>query len=96
MVTEIQRFLGTANYYRCYIANIAQIAEPLYALIRRESKWIWSEKCEEAFQGLRSTLSRDPVVSAFPDWNKPFHIETDVAEQGYKLSLANKTKPLGK
>ena len=38
-VTELQRFLGTANYYLCYIENVARIAEPLYALTRRGSKW---------------------------------------------------------
>ena len=33
-VKELQRYLGLANYYRCYIHNFSAIAGPLYALTK--------------------------------------------------------------
>ena len=34
-VTELQRFLGMVNYYRCYLEDMSGIAEPLYRLLKR-------------------------------------------------------------
>ena len=81
-VSQLQRFLGTVNYYRYYIQNIASIAGPLYSLTRKGVKWDWDAGCEEAFQHLRRVLSGDPVTLAFPDWRQAFHIETDACGTG--------------
>ena len=34
-VTDVRSFLGTANYYRRYIQNFAEIAEPLVHVTRK-------------------------------------------------------------
>ena len=95
-VTELQRFLGTANYYRCYIKDTPQIAEPLYALTQKGGRWVWNKKCEEAFQCLRSTLSRDPTILAFPNWEEPFHIKADACGLGVGAVLGQMDKTTGK
>ena len=81
-VTQLQRFLGTVNYYRCYIPRIASTAEPLYSLTKKRAPWVWNDRCEQAFQELRSALSREPVTLAFPDWTDVFHIEADACSTG--------------
>ena len=81
-VTQLQRFLGTVNYYRCYILRIASTAEPLYSLTKKRAPWVWNDRCEQAFQELRSALSRGPVTLAFPDWTNVFHIEADACSTG--------------
>ena len=73
-VTQLQRFLGTVNYYRSCIRYLASITEPLYALTRKRVVWVWCAKCEEAFQQLRHELSKGPVTLSFPDWKEAFHI----------------------
>ena len=57
-VTELQRFLGTLNFYRSYIPGLAQLAAPLYALTEKRARWVWSDKCEDAFESLRPKLIR--------------------------------------
>ena len=37
-VTEVQKFLGFANYYRRFIKDFARIAAPLHMLVRKEQK----------------------------------------------------------
>ena len=61
-VAELQRFLGTANYYRCYIKNMYVIAEPLYRLLRKGQQWNWDEECQTAFEELRARLTNEPVT----------------------------------
>jgi len=34
-VTEVQAFLGKIKYYRCFIKNLADLANPLYMLLKR-------------------------------------------------------------
>ena len=42
-VKELQRFLGSLNYYRAYIPRLAQTAEPLYRLTKTgPSQWNYS------------------------------------------------------
>ena len=76
---ELQRFLGTANYYRSYIRNMAAIAEPLNKLTRKDTPWNWTVDCQLAFDTLRETLSTEPVVLRYPRWGQPFIVEADAS-----------------
>ena len=79
---ELQRFLGSLNYYRSYIPRLAQIANPLYQLTKKGEPWKWTQKCEEAFSKLRLSLIEEPITLAFPDWKKEFIVETDASSTG--------------
>ena len=53
-VATVQRFIGIASYFRCYIANFAQIAAPLHQLTQKGVKFDWNQECENAFASLKS------------------------------------------
>ena len=69
-VAELQRFLGTANYSRCYIENMSSIAEPLFNLMKRSKPWVWDGRCHKAFEHLRERLMEEPVPLAHTDWGR--------------------------
>ena len=48
-VFEIHSFLGLAGYYRRFIEDFSQIAAPMIRLTRKEVKFDWDDRCEEAF-----------------------------------------------
>ncbi len=52
-VKDIQKFLGLVNYYRQFIKDFASIARPLHDLVKKDQKWNWTEKQEEAFRELK-------------------------------------------
>ena len=52
-VKNVQKFLGLANYYYRFIEGFASIARPLYDLVKKDQKWNWTEKQEEAFRELK-------------------------------------------
>ena len=38
-VRDIRKFLGLANYYRCFVKNFAKVALPMNWLTRKDEKW---------------------------------------------------------
>ena len=95
-VAELQRFLGTANYYRCYIENMSGIAEPLYRLLKTGQQWNWNEECQTAFQELRARLTNEPVTLAHPAWNSEFYVEADASLVGVAAVLSQLDEETGK
>ena len=91
-VTELQRFLGTVNFYRSYIANMAQIASPLYGLTRKGAEWEWSKRCEQAFEVLRQKFTQEPMILVFPDWGVNFTIEAGASARGVAAVLSQRDR----
>jgi hypothetical protein len=50
-------------------------------LLKKEVKFSWNEKCEEAFHALRANLTTAPVL-AQPDTSRPFDVYCDASGTG--------------
>ena len=59
---EIRSFLGLAGYYRRFIEDFSRIAAPMTRLTRKEVKFEWDDRCEEAFQELKKRLTSAPIL----------------------------------
>jgi hypothetical protein len=77
-VCQIQRFLGLADYYRRFIPDFSRIAKPMTELLKKGAKFVWGQKCEDAFHTLRQHLTTTPVL-AQPDSGKPFDVYCDAS-----------------
>ena len=77
-VIELRYFLGLANYYRRFISGYFAIAAPLTELLKKNKTWLWSEECQEAFEGLKVAVTEEPVLM-LPDFTKTFEIHTDAS-----------------
>ena len=102
---EVHSFVGLASYYRRFIPNFAKWAGPLHALIvpasfkqkirRGEMKksdlpeFQWTPVCQEGFDQLKKALTEAPVL-AYPDYSKPFILETDASLKGLGAVLSQK------
>ena len=84
---EVQQFLGLANYYRRFVKDFASIAKPLHRLTERTAKFEWTSECQLAFDRLRQGLVTAPVL-AFPDFTRPFILDTDVSDTGIGAVLS--------
>jgi hypothetical protein len=80
-VRQIRSFLGLAGYYRRFIPDFSRIAKPITELLKKEAKFVWSQKCEDAFHALRKHLTTAPVL-AQPDNSKPFDVYCDASGTG--------------
>eukprot|EP00253_Pinus_taeda_P029953 PITA_29953 len=72
--TEVRSFLGFSAYYRRFIEHYSRIAAPLYALTGNID-FLWTEKCERAFNDLKKIVSTAPVLRG-PNWDLPFQISS--------------------
>ncbi|KAF5441909.1 hypothetical protein F2P56_037141, partial [Juglans regia] len=70
-VREIRSFLGLAGYYRRFVEGFSRLSGPLTALTRKNTEFVWSDKCERSFQELKRRLTMAPVL-ALPEPHKPF------------------------
>ena len=88
------------SYYRRYVPGFAQKAAPLHKLTAelseggKKKKGIipaerWNRECQTAFDALREALTSPPVL-AYPDYQKPFIIETDASDKGLGAVLSQR------
>jgi len=80
LLTEVQSFLGFANFYRRFIKDYSRVARPLTELTKGGKKeWEWNQQSEEAFQELKQWFTTAPILAHF-DATKPVVIETDTSD----------------
>ena len=78
---KIRQFLGKINFYNKYVPNISIILDPLHNLLRKGQTFIWTQKCQEAFDKVKDLLCSEPILTIF-DPNLPIHIYTDASIEG--------------
>jgi hypothetical protein len=47
--SEARSFMGLAGYYRWFNEGFSKIANPITELQKKNKKFVWTEKCAEAF-----------------------------------------------
>ena len=75
---QLRSFLGIAGYYRKFLPHYAHIAACLTNMLRKGTKFIWSEDAEKAFVDIKSRLASRPILRP-PDFTQPFAIAVDAS-----------------
>ena len=85
-VFEIHSFLGLAGYYRRFIEDFSRIASPMMRLTRKEVKFDWDDRCEEAFQELKRRLT-SALILIVPDRGQGYTVYYDASRAGLRCVL---------
>ena len=80
-VFEIHIFLGLAGYYRRFIEDFSRLVAPMTRLTRKEVKFDWDDRCEEAFQQLKRILTTAPILIV-PDRGQGYTVYCDASSAG--------------
>jgi len=86
---EVRRFLGLTGYYRRFIEKYAQKAQPLTKLTSEKQPFIWGSEQEEAFEVLKRSLLKEPVLRS-PDFSRTWYISTDASKGAIGAILAQR------
>lgn len=86
-----------ASYYRRFVPNFSKVAGPLHHLTSKDTPFVWTSVCEEAFKQLKQLLTEAPVF-LYPSFEHDFILEMDASEAGLGAVLAQKmdgvTRPI--
>ena len=63
-------------YYRRFIEKFLYIAGPLHNLTKKNVKFVWSKRENNAFEKLKCKLISEPIL-VLPDLSKPFEVQCD-------------------
>jgi len=80
-VSEIRSFMGLARYYRRFVNNFSKVAYPITQLQKKENKFLWTEKCDQAFATLKQRLTTTPILR-IPDPHGSFVVCTNASKEG--------------
>lgn len=87
-VDEVRRFVAMCNYYRKFIKHFAEITNCLNKLCRKNTKFEWTEECENSFIFLKNALSSPPILT-YPDFSNEFILQTDASGTAIGSVLCN-------
>ena len=90
--TQVHTFCRLAGHYRRFIKGFTNIAHPLYDMLGKEVKIGPVDLPPETWETmdvLKGKVQSAPVL-VFPDFNKPFLLETDASKEGLGTVLSQK------
>ncbi|GJS81573.1 reverse transcriptase domain-containing protein [Tanacetum coccineum] len=86
-VKGIRSFLGHAGFYRRFIQDFSKIARPMTHLLEKETPFIFSKECIEAFETLKMKLTQAPILeqkisppTTFQNFENPHQSELEKKE----------------
>nr|GFA29613.1 hypothetical protein [Tanacetum cinerariifolium] len=78
-VKGVRSFLRHAGFYRRFIQDFSKIARPMTHLLEKETPFVFSKDCINAFETLKKKLTEAPIL-VVPDWNLPFELMCDASD----------------
>jgi hypothetical protein len=85
----LHSFLGLVNYYAKFIPKLSEKMRPLYKLIRKGSKWQWTEEYTQVMNEVKTILSNLPTLSIY-DPKQHTILYTDPSPVGLGAVLAQR------
>lgn len=97
---QIKSFLGVTGYYRKFIKDYARIAKPMTHFLKKDKPINKLDPSYvNSFEDLKTLLTTHPILK-YPDFNKPFKINTDASkyalgavliQEGHPVAFASRT-----
>ena len=79
VLRDVRAFVALAGYYRRHVKKFAEIARPLYDLMKDGVKFHWGAEQQEAFKKLKDCLISAPVM-AMPADEGQYTLDTDASD----------------
>ena len=89
---QVHAFCRLARHYQRFIKGFTNIAQPLYDMLGKEVKMGPVDLPPEAWEAidiLKRKVQSVPIL-VFPDFDKPFLLETDASKEGLGAVLSQK------
>nr|GFB14462.1 reverse transcriptase domain-containing protein [Tanacetum cinerariifolium] len=78
-VKGVRSFFGHADFYQRFIQDFSKIARPMTHLLEKDTPFVFSKDCIDAFETLKKKLTEAPFL-VVSDWNLPFELMCDASD----------------
>ena len=85
---ELQSFLGMMTYNAKFLPSLSHVLHPLYLLLRKNSKWAWKSKQQNAFEAAKQLLCEQGTLAHY-DIHKPIKLYCDASPKGLGACLVH-------
>ncbi|PKI73232.1 hypothetical protein CRG98_006367, partial [Punica granatum] len=89
IVREVRSFLGRLNYIARFIANLTDMCQSLFRLLRKNAAVEWDDECQKAFDTVKAYLIQPPVLAP-PSPYRPLILYLTVRRQSIGCMLGQK------
>ena len=93
--TELKSFFGLVHYYGKFCSNLSTIAAPLNALLKNNVPFVWSTRCQEAFDRIKEILASAPVLAHYCP-KKKLYLQCDASPFGLGVVMSQTDEVSGK
>ena len=90
-ITQLRAFVGLLNYYGKFIPQVATHMTPLYKLMEKDHKWLWSAECQDAFLKCKELLTCEAVLTHY---DSAKHIKLACDDSAYGHTLQDGERPV--
>ena len=77
-VKGVRQFVGFVGYYRRFVKDFVELAEPLVALTWKGVPFVWTDRQQTAFEALKACLVCAPILG-FPTEDGHFVLDMDAS-----------------
>ena len=89
---QICSFLGKVNYIACFIVQLTATCDPLFKLLKKDTKIEWTDECQATFDKIKQYLL-NPFVLVPPTPGYPLIPYLVVQETSMGCMLGQVVKP---
>nr|GEW79187.1 reverse transcriptase domain-containing protein [Tanacetum cinerariifolium] len=90
-VKGIRSFLGHAGFYRRFIKDFSKISRPMTHLLEKNSPFIFSNECIQAFRTLKEKFTESSILIA-PNWDQPFELMCNASDYAVGVVLGQRVE----
>jgi len=69
-IKEVQRLIGRLTAISRFLPKLAEQTQPIVQLLKKSTRFTWTDDCEQIFQKLKTTLTSPPILHK-PDTHQP-------------------------
>nr|GEZ32312.1 reverse transcriptase domain-containing protein [Tanacetum cinerariifolium] len=88
-IKGIRSFFGHAGFYRRFIKDFSKISRSMTHILEKNSPFIFSNECIQAFRTLKDKLTEAPILIA-PNWDQPFELMCDASDYAVGVGLGQR------
>ncbi|GBP20017.1 Retrovirus-related Pol polyprotein from transposon 17.6 [Eumeta japonica] len=92
-VKHLKSVLQTCSWFRKFVPNFSQVAQPLTMLTKKNQSWKWEEAQRTAFHELKRSLTSPPILIQ-PNYDFPFVLRTDASDYALGAALLQGRLPM--